>query len=222
MNYKINITILLVLIVATASSSCREALENYTSPKNTNMSKETTRIPVIQIILGSTRKARVSDKIGNSLKRMADKRTDISTEIVDLREFNLPFLNDEVAPQKRKEIVDPAVKKWSDKIKEADAYVIVTPEYNSGYPGVLKNALDSLYAEWNSKPVALVGYSGGSSGGTTVLNRLRQVVAALKMKPVSLEIKIPSSWQAFDQQGNFVDKTIEDQLNAIVNQLLAL
>lgn len=68
-------------------------------------------------------------------------------EIIDLRIYPLPFLDDAVPPAERKEIANPAVKEWSEKIKEADAFIIICPEYNDGYPGVLKNALDSLFGE---------------------------------------------------------------------------
>lgn len=210
MNYQIN-TVLIIIVTALSSLNCNSVAV---------MNKETKKIPLIQIVLGSTRKGRSSDKIGNLLKQMADKRGDISTQIVDLRDFTLPFLNDEEAPSRRKQITDPLVKKWSDKIKEADSFIIIVPEYNAGYPGVLKNALDSLYVEWNNKPVAFVGYSGGPSGGKSVINQLREVTVELEMIPVSLEIKIPTFWKAFDQQGNLVDKTIEARLNSIIDQLI--
>ena len=178
----------------------------------------------IQIILGSTRPGRVSDKIGTALTSIADNRVDIATEIIDLREYDLPFLNDEVAPASRKIITDPAIQKWSDKVKEADAFIIVVPVYNAGYPGVLKNALDVLYKEWNNKPVAFVGYSGGSSGGSSVVAQLREVVQELKMRPIAPEfdVYIPSSWKAVDKKGNLVDKSIDTKLHAIIDQLVQM
>lgn len=216
MNYKINI-ILIIIVNAIYGLNCNP--EKFIQSHANKIMNKTAKLPVIQIILGSTRTGRSSDKIGNILKKMADKRPDILIEIVDLKNFNLPFFNDE-APAKRKEIADPIVKKWSDKIKQADAFIIIVPQYNAGYPGVLKNALDSLYPEWNNKPVAFIGYSGGTSGGSSAINQLREVIAELKMKPISLDINIPTVWKAFDQDGNLADQTIEAKLNSMIDQLI--
>lgn len=219
MNYKINMVILGALIAGLFNIYCQNVSVNCNSKANVSMNNPTKKT-LIQFILGSTRNGRLSPKIGDYLKKLAGKRDDVSIEIVDLKNFNLPFLNDEISPSKRKEITDPLVKKWSDKIKEADAFIIISPEYNGGYPGVLKNALDSLYAEWSNKPVAFVGYSGGLSGGTGAIKQLRDVVLELKMKPIDLDIKIATSWKAFDQEGSLVDKTIESRLNSIINELI--
>lgn len=176
--------------------------------------------PVIHIILGSTRKGRISDKIGAALKRIIDTKANALTEIIDLRDYNLPFLSDDIPPATRETITDAAVQKWSDTIKMADAFIIVTPEYNAGYPGVLKNALDSLYKEWNGKSVGFVGYSGGASGGTSTIAQLRQVAHALKMKTVESDVTIGNSWKALDDQGMLTEKNIETNIFALVEQLV--
>ncbi|MDR3646227.1 MAG: NAD(P)H-dependent oxidoreductase [Candidatus Babeliales bacterium] len=179
---------------------------------------EDAKKPIIQIILGSTRQGRTSEKVYNALKGLIDKRTDVVLEKIDLKDFNLPFLDDAVSPSSRKEITDPIIQKWSDKIKQADAYIILVPEYNSGYPGVLKNALDLLYKEWNNKPVAFIGFSGGPDGAANAIAQLRQVARAFKMTPVEAEIKIPTSWKAFDEQGNLINN-VEADFNKIIDQL---
>jgi len=186
---------------------------------NNNNAVNSTKKTQLKIILGSTRKGRTSDKIGNALKQIADKRSDLNTEILDLNEFNLPFLNDETPPASRKTITDPVVKKWADKIAQADAFIIVVPEYNSGYPGVLKNALDSLYQEWNNKPVAFVGFSGGPSGGANAIAQLHEVALALQMKPIEIVIKVPTAWKAFDEKRNLVHPSIASDLNRMIDQL---
>jgi NAD(P)H-dependent FMN reductase len=175
----------------------------------------------IKIILGTTRTGRTSKKIADTLKKMADKRTDIHTEIIDLNDYNLPFFNDVIAPDRRETITDPVVQKWSDKITQSSSFIIVLPEYNSGYPGVLKNALDSLYKEWNNKPVAFVGYSGGPTGGSSAIAQLRQVAKTLQMIPIDVEINIPMAWKVFDQDGNLLDKNIEPQLNNMIDAIIA-
>jgi NAD(P)H-dependent FMN reductase len=177
--------------------------------------------PAIHIILGSTRQGRTSGKVGNAVMKMLEKRADINAELVDLQDFNLPFFDETVSPAYRKSITDPVVKKWSDKISKADAFIIVVPEYNHSFPGVLKNALDHLYTEWNHKPIAFVGYSGGSSGGTRAIEQLRQIVVELRMIPVRSEINIPEVWQAFDEKENLINKRIEQQLSTIIDELLS-
>jgi NAD(P)H-dependent FMN reductase len=196
-------------------------------PKQENISKDAHAATAqatkmsLAIILGSTREGRSSDKIATQVKKIADKRTDFIAEIIDLRDHRLPFLDDAVAPIAREKITDPIVQKWSEVIGSAQAFIFVVPEYNSGYPGVLKNALDSLYKEWNNKPAALIGYSGGPSGGSSALNQLKTVLSALKMTSVEPGIKIPQIWNAFDDLGNFKDKNIEAELNVMLDKLAA-
>lgn len=177
-------------------------------------------VPRIGIILGSTREGRVTEKIATGLISLLKLRPDVALEIVDLRNFHIPFLNDQIAPAQREVITDAIIKKWSDKISSMDAFIIVVPEYNSGYPGVLKNALDSLYPEWNNKPVAFVGHSGGPSGASNAIAQLDQVVRALKMIPVELSIMIGSSWKAFDEKGRLTDTQLRVQVNKMLDQLL--
>jgi NAD(P)H-dependent FMN reductase len=178
----------------------------------------------IQIIVGSVRHTPTGQIIGQNIKEMADKRSEITTEIVNVSSYNLPFYTDPIAPESQKgEITDPLLKKWSEKIKEADGYIIISPVYNHGYPGPLKNALDSLYVEWNDKPVAFVGYSGGMSGGKEMIEQLRQVAKdGLKMIPVATEIAIPQSWKALDKEDKLIKPDLEQELNLMIDQLLAI
>lgn len=186
-----------------------------------NNNTKTESDPVkLKVILGSTRRGRSSDKIAQYLEHALAKRTDIKVELIDLRDYNLDFLSDETPPARRKTITDPLVQRWSETITDADAFIIVVPEYNAGYPGVLKNALDSLYTEWNGKPIGFVGYSGGPTGGTSAVSQLRAVTNALKMAPIDCQITIPTVWKAFDDAGNLTDQTIARQLDTMVNQLI--
>ncbi|HEV2917028.1 MAG TPA: NADPH-dependent FMN reductase [Candidatus Babeliales bacterium] len=182
----------------------------------TNMKKDIH----IAIILGSTRDGRISEKIGVALKYILDKRSDIKPEIIDLKDYNLPFLYDQTPPASQTVITDPIIQKWSEKIRNTDGFIIIVPEYNAGYPGVLKNALDLLYKEWNNKPVGLVGHSGGPSGGISAITQMQTVLHAFKMIPASSSITIPTSWKAFDEKGGLIDQTIEPKLMAIINELL--
>jgi len=205
-----------LLVMMPCCSTNQKDINGFTS--------EVTRVakmPVIHIILGSTREGRSSDKIARALKQMADNNKNVVTEIVDLRDYQLPFLYDAVPPAYQKEITDATIKKWADKVLEADGFIFVIPVYNAGYPGVFKNALDVLYKEWNGKPVGLVTYSGGALGGVSVARQLREVIAELKMKPTAAEINIPQVWKAFDAQGNLINKNIETDFNAMLDQLIA-
>ncbi len=207
----INLLVIFALLFTFSGCSSKQDNEGSIMPQR--------KPTIIGIILGSTREGRSSDKIAKNLKEIANKRDDIVTEIIDLKDYNLPFFNEATPPASREKITDLAIKKWSEKIREMDAFVIVLPEYNSGYPGVLKNAMDSLYKEWNNKPVGFVGYSGGPSGATSAISQMRQVAQAFQMIPVSTEIKIPSAWKAFDEKGNLV-KNIEQEFNDMIDQII--
>lgn len=174
----------------------------------------------IQVILGSTRQGRLSPTIGKKLQEFATSRADVTVGILDLNDFYLPFIAESTPPAKRTKITDTRIQKWSDAIHAADGFIIVSPVYNGGIPGVLKNAIDVLYKEWNNKPVAFVGYSGGPSGGAQVIEQLRHIAQAVEMVPVAAHITIPTSWNALDTQGNFVDTKIATQYALMLNQLV--
>ena len=146
----------------------------------------------IKIILGSTRNARFGERpatwINDELKEMAE----VDTELIDLRDYPMPFFDSVTSPMSMKmDYPDKIVQKWSAKINDGDAFIIVTPEYNHGYPGVLKNAMDWIFPEWVKKPVGFVGY--GSVGGARVIEQLREVVIDLKMVPIYRSINL--NWE---------------------------
>ncbi len=175
----------------------------------------------IQIIIGSTREGRVGDKVGNWLFELAQQRKDFQAELVDLKEWNLPLFNDPNSPGTGNYSYD-YTKKWSQKISEGDAYILVTCEYNHGYPASLKNALDHLYKEWNGKPVGFVSY-GGIAAGTRAVEQLRQVVQELHMIPSHDEVNIPFVWQAFDGEGKLKDSAaLEPRAKMLFDGVVAL
>ncbi len=153
-------------------------------------------VPTIQVILGSTRQGRFGDRVAEWFVAETRDRTDASIELVDLRDWPLPFFDQPVPPMAG-DYADPAQRRWGEKVAAADGFVIVTPEYNHGYPAVLKNALDHLYAEWVGKPVGFVGY-GGPGGGIRAVEQLRQVVIELGMLPTRAQVAIPRVYQAFE------------------------
>lgn len=161
-------------------------------------------MPHVQIILASTREGRVGDKVAAWVAEKAKTRNDFTSELIDLRDWPLPHFNDPKLPGRGEYSYD-YTRKWSKKVSEAQGYIIVTCEYNHGYPGVLKNALDHLYKEWNGKPVAFVSY-GGVAAGTRAVEQLREVVGELHMINVHDEVNIPFIWSAFGTDGKLVEE----------------
>lgn len=149
----------------------------------------------IQIIIGTTREKRFSEKAASFIYQQTQKKNEIDVELVDLRDYPLPFFNEPVSPSTfvgtDQGYTNEQVKKWVRKIAQADGYIIVTAEYNHGYPAVLKNALDYVFKEWNKKSIGFVGY--GSAGGARAIEQLKQVAIELQMVPIRSSIHIPSS-----------------------------
>src|SRR5512145_3021861 len=104
----------------------------------------------IAVILGSTRPNRNGDAVAHWVVERAGRRRDAEFELVDIRDFDLPLLDEPVPPSQHK-YSKPHTKRWAAKIDSFDAFVFVTAEYNHGIPGALKNAIDFLYREWNNK-----------------------------------------------------------------------
>ena len=157
----------------------------------------------IHIILGSTRPNRASENVARWVLEEAKNYPEFEYELIDLRDLNLPFYDE---PQTVKGIngnyAHEGVKKWSEKISEADGFIFITPEYNHGYTAVLKNALDWLYDEWKSKPAVFVSY-GGIAAGTRAVQQLVMVFRELQMVPLRDGAHLPFIWEAFGEDGKF-------------------
>jgi NAD(P)H-dependent FMN reductase len=141
----------------------------------------------IGIILGSTRPNRNGEQVATWVLELASRRNDADFELVDLRDYPLPHL-DEPMPPSLGQYQNDHTKEWAEKIASLDGFVIVTPEYNHGTSGVLKNAMDYLYAEWNNKAVGFVSY--GSVGGARAVEQLRLVAGSLKMADVRQQVAL--------------------------------
>jgi len=162
----------------------------------------------IKIIIGSTRQGRFGDKPANWVFEAAKKIDGVETELLDLRDYPMQFLSESALPSSLKgNYSDAVVQKWAEKIKEADAYIIVTPEYNHGYSPVLKNAMDHIYGEWNNKPVGFVSYGG--VGGARSVEQLREVIIELQMAPIRNSINIPTPWMLVDEKGDLKPGALE-------------
>ncbi|MBI4084957.1 MAG: NAD(P)H-dependent oxidoreductase [Candidatus Liptonbacteria bacterium] len=177
----------------------------------------------IKIIIGSTRQNRFGDKPAKWIHEEAKKKDEIEAELLDLRDWPLPFYNEPTSPSMVKGGAYPneIARKLAAKIEEADAFIVVTPEYNHSTSGVLKNALDSVYAEWNRKAVGFVAY--GSVGGARAVEHLRGIVVELQMAPIRSAIHIPQPWNLLDENGNLKNGAIDSFKNtadAFLNQLI--
>ncbi len=129
----------------------------------------------IGIILGSTREGRVSPQVGEWLKGIADKRGDANYEIIDIAEFQLPFMG-------TTDGTEPGIAAWNEKLASLDGFVFVVAEYNHSISGALKNALDLAREAWNNKAAGIVSY--GSTGGARAAEHLRGIMGELMIADV--------------------------------------
>ncbi|WP_026421616.1 NADPH-dependent FMN reductase [Actinokineospora inagensis] len=139
----------------------------------------------IGIIIGSTRPNRVGEQVARWVYGLADGRGDADFDLIDLRDYPLPHL-DEPIPASLGQYQNEHTREWAAKIAAYDGFVMVTPEYNHSTSGVLKNAIDFLYAEWNNKAVGFVSY--GSAGGARAVEHLRLVAGELQMADVRQQV----------------------------------
>lgn len=141
----------------------------------------------LAIIIGSTRPGRVGEAVAQWVHALAQKRGDANYELVDIKDFDLPLL-DEPIPASQGKYSKEHTKKWAAKVASFDGYVFVTPEYNHGTSGALKNAIDFVYAEWNNKAAGFVGY--GSAGGARAVEHLRLVMAEMQVATVRNQVAL--------------------------------
>ncbi len=143
--------------------------------------------PHILVIFGSTRQERRGEVVVNWLMERLVQRSDMTAEVVDLRDVTLSFFDAPASPA-RGPIV-PEAEQWAAQVERADGFIFVTPEYNHSYPAVLKNAIDHLYHQWAHKPGAIVSY-GGLSAGYRAAEQLRLVLVELKMVAIREQVGI--------------------------------
>ncbi len=172
----------------------------------------------IAIIIGSTRPGRNGEAVAKWVYEIAQKRTDAEFELVDIKDFNLPLL-DEPVPPIMGQYSKPHTKVWAAKIGSFDAYVFVTPEYNHGTSGALKNAIDFLFAEWSNKAAGFVSYGGAS--GARAVEQLRLNLAEVQMATVRNQVLL-SMYTDFENFSVFKpDSRKETSVNEMLDQLIA-
>jgi NAD(P)H-dependent FMN reductase len=146
-----------------------------------------TNKPKIALIIGSTRPTRFADKPAQWMLKQMQARSDMTVELVDLRDFDLPLFA-EMASNAYMPSQDARAVAWQKKLAEFDGYVFVVAEYNRSVTGSLKNAMDQAYVEWGHKPMAAIGYGG--LGAARAVEHLRMIAVELQMVPVRNAVHI--------------------------------
>ncbi|GBG08264.1 reductase [Paenibacillus agaridevorans] len=166
----------------------------------------------IGIILGSTRQGRVSPQVGEWVKGIADGRGDASYEIVDIAEYNLPFLGEGTGEE-------PGLAAWNAKLSSLDGFVFIVQEYNHSITGSLKNAVDSAREAWNDKAAGIVSY--GSTGGARAAEHLRGILGELSVADVRVHPTL-SLFTDFENYSVFKPADLHlTNVNAMLDQVVA-
>lgn len=165
----------------------------------------------IPVILGTTRKGRMSEHVANFMVREIAGHENVETEVVDIQDLPLPVYD------AGEQIKDPG---FSATAIRADAFVIVAPEYNHGYPGLLKHVLDSNLKEYIHKAVGICGVSAGSFGGTRVIENLLPVVRELGLVAIFWDVNFSAVQNAFDEKGKLLDEAFVKRADKFINELV--
>lgn len=172
----------------------------------------------IGVIVATTRPERVGPKVANWFMSQVEDIKELRFELIDLADVNLPMFDESIPPM-HGNYQGEHTKQWAKRIAGFDGFVIVTGEYNYGYPASIKNAIDYLYAEWGYKPVAFVSY--GVNGGVRAVEQLKHVASMLKMMPLFPHVAVTSPWAAFNEDGSIKTEFVEGQgAQGIAEELL--
>ena len=174
--------------------------------------------PKIAIIIGSTRPGRNGEAVAKWVYGIAKQRRDAEFELIDLKDYKLPQLDEPIPPSLR-QYSQPHTMAWSEKISAFDAYVFITPEYNHSTSAALKNAIDYLYQEWNNKAAGFVSY--GSAGGARAVEHLRLIMAELQVATVRAQVML-SLFTDFENFSVFKPAAQHAaEVNTLLDQLVA-
>ncbi len=171
----------------------------------------------VAIILGSTRPNRVGLQVATWVFEIARKRSNVSFELIDLEDSDLPLL-DEPVPASLGKYSKEHTKKWAAKIESFDAFVFVTAEYNHSIPGALKNAIDFLYKEWNNKAAGFVSY--GSAGGVRAVEHLRLVMGELMIADVRAQVMLSLATDFVNYSEFKPDIRHEKEVDTMLDQVI--
>jgi NAD(P)H-dependent FMN reductase len=175
----------------------------------------------IGVILASIREGRHGEAFAQWILSFAAQRPNVQVEMLDLRDWPLPFYPYRETPVAAAKAFETGglARRWADKIASLDAFIVVTPEYNHGYPGALKNAFDHVYDAWNRKAVGFVGY-GGFAAGARAVEQLRLVAVELRMVPVRDEVDLRLVGFVGDERGWPKEEIYAKRAAALLDDLL--
>ena len=183
-------------------------------------------MPKVGIIISSTRPNRFADHPAKWIFEKAAKRDGFEVEMLDLRDYPMPFFEEAAAPAWAPS-QNPVALQWQKKVEEMDGFIVVTAEYNRAPTAVLKNALDYAYTQWNKKPIGFVGYGG--AGGVRAIEQLRNIAVELQMAPIRVGVHIQMQPYLEVAQGeknlndfDFLNQGAEDLLDQFTWWLNAL
>jgi NAD(P)H-dependent FMN reductase len=176
------------------------------------------------IIIGSTRPTRAADLVVPWLVSAAKAHQAFEVEVADLRDWPLPIFAEHagtIGDFNDPTYSEPIVKAWNNKVKESDAFIVVTPEYNHSIPGGLKNAIDNVWLSFGfrNKPVAAVGYSGGIGGAIRAIEHLAHVFVEAEAVPMRNNVVLPLVQDAFDDNGEPVNPITKASLGIMLDDL---
>ena len=165
----------------------------------------------IPVILGTPRQGRLSEHVARVMIEQLCNRGDVATSLIDVRTLDLSSMDAGEA------IKDAA---FSEAMRRADGLVIVAPEYNHGYPGILKHVLDTNLKEYIHKPVGLCGVSAGGFGGTRVVESLLPVMRELGMVTIFWDVNVSAAGKAFDETGQLLDQALPRRIDKMLGELV--
>lgn len=172
----------------------------------------------IKVIVGSVRDGRRGIKVAYwVMDKASSYKGGLEFSLLDLKEVNLPLLNEPQSPRSSTDYKYEHTKKWSETIKETDGFIFVTPEYNHGYSSAIKNAIDYLYYEWKGKPAGIVGY--GSKGAIYSTKQLREVLAMMGVNVLDKKVGINNISEAFDQNDVLKTENIDGDIEEMFGML---
>ncbi len=171
----------------------------------------------VPIIVGSTRRERQTINVARYVFARLRVRGNVETILLDLLEYNFPIMEERLH---RRDDPPPRLREYAGHIARADSLILVSPEYNNGYPGVLKNALDYLLPEYERKPIGIVTVSAGGYGGINCLAQLRLVTLGMGAFPIPENLAVSRVHDTFSDQGTPKDPAYEKRTETFLDEVL--
>jgi NAD(P)H-dependent FMN reductase len=176
----------------------------------------------IAVVTGTTREGRFSEKVAAWTTAQLRAAGGFELELIDLRDYPLEFFDGPPPARAQREYPNDGVRRLGEALDRADGFVILTAEYNHGYPAVLKNAMDTTFVEWRRKPITFVGW--GNVGGARAIEQLREVAVEFEMAPLRHAVHVLpdvmiAARQASDPNDLSIFDSLEPKLALLIDDL---